>query len=161
MSLNVFSTLALGAALMVAPLVSIAHASDAAAELAKVQANRQLVMKAYQELFGDHDLSTLDRNFREDYFQHNPDVPTGREGLRNVLIQSGFDKAPKTTLKFLRSAADGDLVWLYSVVNPGQGDIAVVDIFRVQDGKIAEHWDVIQPVPAKTASGNSMTGDMK
>lgn len=54
--------------------------------------------------------------------------------------------------------ADGDLVMLHvhSQDKPGDLGVAVVDIFRVQDGKIAEHWDVIQPVPAKDANGNGM-----
>lgn len=135
--------------------------ADASRDVAKEQANKAMVMKAYQELFGDHDLSTLDRNFREDYLQHNPTIPSGREALRQGLLALGFDKMPKKAVKFYRVAADGDLVWIYTTVNFGKGETAVVDIFRVQDGKVAEHWDVIQPIPAKTVSGNSMTDDMK
>ncbi|WP_237153242.1 nuclear transport factor 2 family protein [Oryzibacter oryziterrae] len=154
------TALALTAGLMATPAAP-ALADDTAAILAKQQANKELVVKAYQELFGDKDMSSLDRYFREDYFQHNPTVPSGREALRKALLDWGFDKAPKTRLNFLRTAADGDLVWLYSIYNDGKSDSAVVDIFRVQDGKIAEHWDVAQPIPATTVSGNSMTGDMK
>jgi predicted SnoaL-like aldol condensation-catalyzing enzyme len=125
------------------------------------QANKELVTKAYQGLFGDHDASVLDKYFKKDYIQHNPMAQTGVEGLRGFFYGFGLDKAPKTQVKFLRTAAEGDMVWLYSIANFGQGDNAVVDIFRIEDGKIAEHWDVMQSIPAKTASGNSMTGDRK
>ena len=123
--------------------------------------NLHLVTTAYQALFGDHDMTALETYYREDYIQHNPMAPTGRDGLKTFLTDLGIDKAPKSTLTFLRTGADGDLVWLYSLANFGQGDTAVIDIFRVQDGMIAEHWDVMQAAPATTASGNSFSGDLK
>lgn len=136
-------------------------AMPAAADEATEAANMQLVESAYQALFGDHNLSALEKYYSEDYIQHNPMAPTGREGLRKFLTDIGIENGPRSTLTYLRTAADGDLVWLYSVSNFGQGDMAIVDIFRVQDGVIAEHWDVMQAVPATTASGNSLTGDLK
>ncbi|UVC08252.1 nuclear transport factor 2 family protein [Rhizobium sp. TH2] len=133
----------------------------ALADEATEAANLQLVTTAYQTLFGDHDMTALEKYFREDYIQHNPMAPPGRAGLKKFLTDIGIEKGPKTTLTYLRTAADGDLVWLYSTSNFGQGDMAVIDIFRVQDGMIAEHWDVMQAVPATTASGNSFSGDLK
>lgn len=58
----------------------------------------------------------------------------------------------------MRSAADGDLVWLHVHSTNGEADRgrAVIDIFRVEDGKIVEHWDVIQGVPAESANDNTM-----
>ena len=52
----------------------------------------------------------------------------------------------------------GDLVWLHVHSTNGAGDRgrAIVDIFRVENGRIAEHWDVVQPVPEKSANGNTM-----
>ena len=58
----------------------------------------------------------------------------------------------------MRSAADGDLVWLHVQSTNGEEDLgeAVVDIFRVEDGMIVEHWDVIQTVPSEAANSNTM-----
>lgn len=147
----------IGAAAVAACLLAMPVHADEATEAA----NMEVVTTAYQALFGDHDMSALEKYYREDYIQHNPTAPSGREGLRKFLTDIGIENGPKSTLTYLRAAADGDLVWLYSVSNFGQGDTAIVDIFRVQDGQIAEHWDVMQAVPATTASGNSFTGDLK
>ena len=148
---------AIGAAAASACLWALPAFADEATEAA----NMKVVTTAYQALFGDHDMTALEKYYAEDYIQHNPMAPNGREGLQKFLTDLGFDKAPKSTLTYLRTAADGDLVWLYSVGNLGQGDVAIIDIFRVKDGMIAEHWDVMQTVPATTASGNSFTGDLK
>ncbi len=143
----------------VALVAATAVAAPAWAGSSTAEANKAFVLSTYQALFGDHDLSVLDTAFTADYIQHNPSVPNGREGLRAALKSWGIESWPKKTVKFLRTAADGDLVWVYTVANLGSGDSAIVDIFRVQDRKIAEHWDVIQAIPATTVSGNSMTED--
>jgi len=65
---------------------------------------------------------------------------------------------PDATYEERRSISDGDLVLLHSsgVLVPGTPGLAVFDIFRFQDGKIAEHWDILEEVPATTANGNDM-----
>jgi predicted SnoaL-like aldol condensation-catalyzing enzyme len=69
-----------------------------------------------------------------------------------------FRANPQASNRIVRSATDADLVYLHvhSASGPGDRGQAVVDIFRVADGKIVEHWDVIQVVPAESANGNSM-----
>lgn len=66
-------------------------------------------------------------------------------------------KDPKAHVKIFRSAANDDLVWLHlhSMIADDRGR-AIVDIFRVKDGKIVEHWDVIQAVPEESANQNTM-----
>lgn len=146
----------------IAPAIP-AHAADITTEQAaiiaqheKQEKNKALVTMAYQALFGDKDLSSLDKYFKEDYLQHNPMVPTGREALRQALLSFGFDKAPKSKVDFVRVAAEGDLVWIHTHGLWAGAESVIVDIFRVEDGKIAEHWDVIQPIPAKSANKNGM-----
>lgn len=65
---------------------------------------------------------------------------------------------PDAKYDVLRVLSEGDLVLLHSrgVLVPGMPGTAVFDIFRFQDGKIAEHWDVLQEVPETTANGNDM-----
>ena len=64
---------------------------------------------------------------------------------------------PDSKAKVVRSAADGDLVWLHVHSTNGAEDLgrAVIDVFRVEDGKIVEHWDVIQKVPTEAANTNT------
>jgi predicted SnoaL-like aldol condensation-catalyzing enzyme len=124
---------------------------------AQERANKSLVVDAYGRLFNDGDLTQIDRHWRPDYIQHSPLAPDGREALREFVI---FIKAtfPEGHIDFRRVLAEGDLVLVHShlVSVPGTRGDALLDIFRVQDGKIAEHWDVTQAVPETTASGNDM-----
>ena len=76
-----------------------------------------------------------------------------RAGIKGLLAQ-----VPGWRYDFQRVLVDGDLVAIHSHVTSGPGDrgMAVVDIFRAQDGKFVEHWDVIQPVPENAANANTM-----
>lgn len=114
------------------------------------QQNKELVKKAYQALFGDHDLGALDLYWSDTYIQHNPYMADGRQGVRDFMSKMGYLNGPKQKIEFLRVIAENDLVMLHTRT-PAYGntpEMVFVDIFRVENGKIAEHWDVIQPVPA-------------
>lgn len=132
--------------------------NGAVAQYRLAQANKALVTKAYQELFGDHDLTALDRYWAEDYIQHNPTMKDGRDSVKTLLQTMGVANWPKQKVDFKRVVAEGDLV-MTQVVQPKMGDMpetVIVDIFRVEKGKIAEHWDVIQPVPANATNPRPM-----
>ncbi|TQK17716.1 putative SnoaL-like aldol condensation-catalyzing enzyme [Microbacterium sp. SLBN-154] len=91
------------------------------------------------------------------YIQHNPSVPDGPEAFV-TLMEGLFAQAPLASSELMRTIADGDLVALHYRVTmaPGDRGMAVVDIFRVEAGRIVEHWDVVQPVPEKAANANGM-----
>ncbi len=117
--------------------------------------NKELVKDFCETVFVNHNLSTLDRFMRDDYLQHNPDVPQGKAGFKQ-FFEKTFKAIPdfKYTLKEI--VADGDRVWIYCTTSgthiggewlevPPTGNklnFDVVDMFRIQDGLIAEHWDV-------------------
>ncbi|EPD6703025.1 nuclear transport factor 2 family protein [Cronobacter dublinensis] len=120
------------------------------------EANRQRVITFYDRFFNQHDTAAADV-VADDYRQHNPEVPDGKAPFVNYF--SGFFRDnPQSRAKVIRSAADGDLVWLQVHSTNGSHDRgqAVLDIFRVKDGKIVEHWDIIQDVPEKAANANTM-----
>ncbi|AYR21659.1 nuclear transport factor 2 family protein [Alcaligenes faecalis] len=97
------------------------------------------------------------RDVAQDYIQHNPEVPDGKAPF--VGYFSGYFKEnPQSRARIVRSATDGDLVYLHVHSTNGKADRgqAVIDIFRVQDGKLVEHWDVIQAVPEQAANSNTM-----
>jgi predicted SnoaL-like aldol condensation-catalyzing enzyme len=92
------------------------------------------------------------------YTQHNPEVPkNGPEGFIH-FIEGMFKKHPDLKVVIHRAVADEHFVALHVHLKRDESDlgIAVAEFFRVSNGKIVEHWDVMQAVPEKTASGNSM-----
>ena len=91
------------------------------------------------------------------YIQHNPLAQSGRDAAI-AFLEPFFKSHPDAKYSIKRVIADGNLVAVHShaVFNAGERGLAVVDILRVDHCKIAEHWDVAQPVPEKTANTNGM-----
>jgi predicted SnoaL-like aldol condensation-catalyzing enzyme len=124
---------------------------------AQEDSNKKLVLDFYQQFFGDKDIRAADKYLAPNYIQHNPLAATGRAAVKAFFTPFFANPAiPKTKIDVRRVAADGDLVWLHIRSKTTGAERAVVDIFRVKDGQIVEHWDVIQPVPAKSANPNTM-----
>lgn len=140
------------------PMFPIVANSTATACVSKetLAANKVLAKMALDAFFNKREASAVDLLVRANYKQHDPVVPAGPEGLK------AFINSLPASLKveFGAQAADEDLVWTHSRYSgfPGMTDSVVVDIFRVEDGKLVEHWDVIQSevTADKTASGNAM-----
>ncbi|MDE1146588.1 MAG: nuclear transport factor 2 family protein [Azospirillaceae bacterium] len=123
---------------------------------AEGEANRQTVLDFYDAFFNKHDLSAADRYVAQDFKAHDPGMADGRHALQDTYAEI-FQRSPQAKVEVVRSVAQGDLVMLHvhSIPTPGDRGDAVVDIFRVADGKIVEHWRVSQPVPA-TANGDDV-----
>lgn len=140
-------------------LAGIAMPSGAFAasrDLKVEEANRKLVVEFYDRFFNKHDIDAASV-VADEYRQHNPEVPDGKKPF--VSFFTGFFKDnAQSRAEIVRSSTDGDLVWLHVHATNGAEDRgqAVVDIFRVKDGKIVEHWDVIQAVPKEAANKNTM-----
>jgi predicted SnoaL-like aldol condensation-catalyzing enzyme len=119
--------------------------------------NKRLVTKAFDQLLVQKDLSAIDRYWGPEYHQHNPNIADGVEGVKAGL-GGYFEAFPQLTVMPKRVIAEGDLVAVHShyVNAPGERGQAIVDLFRVRGGKIVEHWDVIQDVPATSANDNGM-----
>ena len=120
-----------------------------------ISANRALVCSAIKGVFIDRDPTVLDRLFSDDYKQHNPQIPSGRDAIKALLakLPADFKYEPGLVV------AEGDFVVIHGrYIGWGPKPMTAVDIFRVENGKIAEHWDVLQEeVPAtQSANGNSM-----
>jgi len=91
------------------------------------------------------------------YIQHNPLAATGRDAAI-AFLEPFFQGHPEAVYSIKRIIADGNLVAVHSHAKFAAADrgLAVIDILRVEHCKIAEHWDVAQPVPEKTANSNGM-----
>ncbi len=94
---------------------------------------------------------------RHRYTQHNPVAADGPEGLKG-FIAFLKDKFPNNRSEIKRIFADGDyvIVHVHAVREPGTRGNAIIDIFRLENGKVVEHWDVVQPIPEKPANNNGM-----
>jgi predicted SnoaL-like aldol condensation-catalyzing enzyme len=121
------------------------------------QQNKAIVLAFYEAGLNRKDFDSARAYLGPTYTQHNPRAADGVEGFKAYV---GFLKAntPDSHSDIVRVFTDGDYVILHvhKVAHPGERGSAIVDLFRLANGKIVEHWDVTQDVPEKTASGNPM-----
>ena len=113
----------------------------------QTEKNREIVLRGFQE-FAEGNIDVLQRLLRKDFVEHSPDNPSGRDAFIE-FIRSG--PLPTSRLDLKRVIADDTYVVLHYHLTrtdeEGDGQ-AVVDIWRLEDGLIVEHWDTVQPVPS-------------
>jgi predicted SnoaL-like aldol condensation-catalyzing enzyme len=123
------------------------------------QRNKALVLEAFDTLFNKRDYIAAQQFWSSDYIQHSAHIQPGREGLFELVKAAPPDMNYENAL----IAADGDYVILHGRFrNVGQpADWIVADIVRIEDGLLAEHWDVIQDeaTAEDSRSGLPMFGD--
>lgn len=145
--------------ILAAAVVMTACAGAGAHEEHDVAAkNKEMVIAFYNMIFQDHKVrEALERYVGDRYIQHNPLAPNGTEALIG-FFEPYFAKNPQARSEIKRAVAEGDLVFLHVHAKSSATDrgLAVVDIFRVENGKVVEHWDVVQPIPEKSANENTM-----
>ena len=116
--------------------------------------NKQIVIAYTTEVLGNKNLSAIDKYVAENYIQHDPFVGNGRQALKDML--SSVIAGPKSNFEYARIAADGDLVFLHFKVPFNGKQYAWVDIFRLENGMLAEHWDVMQEITTSALHNNPM-----
>jgi len=119
---------------------------------------KELVLALFSAVFVDHDPDAARPLLAPDYVQHNPAIPTGADGLLDAI--PGIEKSGMTVTTH-RVLSEGNLVVLHNTYENadafGAPTFVAFDIFRVEDGVVAEHWDNLQAPPDATVSGRSMT----
>ena len=133
--------------------------------MSRIDKNKELVMTLYKTVFQNHDFSKLDEIMKDDYIQHNEDTPQGKAGFKR-FFKGIFKGLPDFRYTMKKIISEGDIVMMYSTTtathkrewlgNPPTGNklnFDVVDIFRIEDGKIAEHWDVADTLKLFTQVG--------
>jgi predicted SnoaL-like aldol condensation-catalyzing enzyme len=123
----------------------------------KLEANKKLVLDFYEEIIGRKDFEAARRYMGPTYRQHAPYATDGHEGLR-AFVEWFRANYPNHRYEVVRVLAEGDFVMLHlhGMGGPNTHGESVVDIFRVEDGKVVEHWDIIQPIPENAVNTNSM-----
>lgn len=146
------------------PLCAIAllalPAVPALASDAQEEANKKTVIDFYDKAINQKDFEAASVHLGDKYIQHNPLAADGPEGLKAFLEFAKTNLATYRT-EFKRVLADGDFVVVHAhakmnPADPTDRGTAVMDIFRLENGKVVEHWDVAQPVPEKAMNSNTM-----
>ena len=121
-----------------------------------LETNKRLACEYYDCIINKKDFEAAKR-YMGAYIQHNPLLGDGPEGIK-ALIEFLKKNFPEARSEVKRAFAEGDYVFLHvhSLRQPNTRGRAIMELFRFENGKIEEHWDVIQEVPETSANPNGM-----
>lgn len=124
---------------------------------AHLETNKQTVLDFYETAFNRKDVDAVAAFIGDRYIQHNPQIGDGLAGLQARLRQLA-DAFPDLYVQVRRIVAEGQYVAanVHAVRVPGQRGVAIMDMFRLEGGKLVEHWDVMQDIPQESQNSNGM-----
>ena len=122
-----------------------------------LEANKQNAIAFYKTAYLGDPEKAVSTYVGAEYIQHNPLVTNGKQAFIDYFTEMERDYLGKS-IEFVRAVAEGDLVALHTHQTwPGEDEYVTMDFFRFDEsGKIVEHWDSIQEIPAETLNGNPM-----
>ncbi|MFM5949684.1 MAG: nuclear transport factor 2 family protein [Novosphingobium sp.] len=141
--------------LVLTALALLSACSTAPAD--NTERNRKVITDFAQIFYAEKDVKRAFETYVvPDYIQHNPGIADGREAA--IAALAPMFSAPGARFEVKRIVVDGDhaVIHLFGQGDPATPGAAVADIYRLKDGKIVEHWDVLQPMPAKSANPHPM-----
>ena len=148
---------------LVAGMLTACTTTGAVSRAAVAQQNTAVVLAYMDTVFNKHEVEQAFKLYVAPQFrQHNPTIADGNAAALQALTRYTHEQFPEVRLEVKRTVAQGDLVAVHSRYFKHTSDRAsghgqaVVDIYRLEHGKIVEHWDVAQDIPATSANDNSM-----
>lgn len=119
--------------------------------------NKENAISFYKMAYEGNPARAVEKYVGDQYIQHNPDVEDGKNGFIEYFNRMQ-NEYPEKSIEFLRCISEGNLVALHTHQTwPGNDQYITMDFFRFDDdGKIVEHWDAIQQVPAEMKHANGM-----
>ncbi len=119
--------------------------------------NKSLIRDFYRRAVNQGDIAFAEQLIADDYIQHSKAVKPGKAGILEALTyMKQMPKPPSTTPPFVRLIAEGDFVVTNLSFNWSGKQRVVVDLFRIENGKAAEHWDAVQDQPETSLNGHAM-----
>jgi predicted SnoaL-like aldol condensation-catalyzing enzyme len=142
---------------LAAATLALTALAASVADAQQQEQNKKAVVEFYDKAINQKDFEAASKYMGSRYTQHNPNAADGPEGLK-AFLEFLKEKFPASRSEIKRVLADGDYVILHvhAVREPGTRGNAIIDIFKLENGKIVEHWDVVQPIPEKAANTNGM-----
>jgi predicted SnoaL-like aldol condensation-catalyzing enzyme len=121
------------------------------------QRNLEICTRMYHEMLFTFDAARVDEFIHEDYIQHSTAASEGREGLR-AFFKDRAHSFPDVRMAIKASFADGahTIFHIHTIRAPGDPGMSIIDIFRMEDGKVREHWEVVQEIPDALPHGNGI-----
>ena len=128
--------------------------------MSDLERNKQIVVDYYTTAFAGNPEKAIADHFGPRYVQHNPAAQDGPEAFAG-FVRWLRGEYPELRIEIKRVIAEGDMVVTHAHLdlepdNPDNPGRAVADFFRLEDGKVVEHWDVIQDIPENSANDNGM-----
>ena len=122
-----------------------------------IEANKKVVEKFYDLIINRKDFASASKYIGSRYTQHNPLVADGPEGLKAFVdfLKSNYPDA-KSEIKRVFTEGDYVILHVHSIRSPNTRGRAIIEIFKLENGKIVEHWDTIQDIPETSANPNGM-----
>lgn len=124
--------------------------------MSQEEQNKQVATTAYQRIFGDLNVAAIDEYMSKDFIQHNPTIADGPQGVKALVQMLVTKGTPKQQIEFKHVIAEGDIVFLHSRYEMAEREWRFIDIYRIENNKLVEHWDAMMQMPDSRANNNPM-----
>lgn len=124
--------------------------------MSQEEVNKEIAVTAYQRIFGDLDITGVDEYVSKDFLQHNPTIADGQQGVKRLVETLVSQGVSKQKIVFKHVNVDHDIVFLHSRYEMAGKEWRFIDIYRIENGKLAEHWDAMMQAPDYRANNNPM-----